>query len=441
MKLKLPRNYAVIGVIMSIMIACRKENPKDDTTIVPIQLPESTMFVSTFDSKAGTTVYVLDALNGSVVTKYYYAPDAKAGWSAVTAGNGLLYESSTNKINAIDMNTGKVLWTDFVTNLAKPILHNNIVYGVSANTQGTYTVYALDATKPTKTFLWQGKAIGETRPDQFRNVSPSLHYYNGVVFVLMNDVYIAALDANSGTVKWQANNDSSFSGYSFASLQNGFITINYNAIDAVSGVQLNIVTPPVIPPSFPQNTAQSSLDFLTKENAFITTRHFDASPGWSKSFLSMVDNATGTEKWNINVGGGFVNYDSISYVSNVWKDRILLRKIMYQGAGKYGVNSWDWHWLTDTNTGLTRVKIEDDGAGLTVSSYIVDSTLYLYKRYENTLHGLPYGNDTPPINYLLAVDLNTGKQKWNINKLLTGYTGTITTCIYTGGKGFSPTIL
>jgi outer membrane protein assembly factor BamB len=440
------RTKIILMAVATMLLAtagCKKENTgKDDADKPPVitQLPASAMFVSTYDSKSGTSIYVLNASTGEVTTKYQYAYDAKAKWSAVVAGNGLLYDISANKINAINMNTGKVLWTDSVNNLAKPILHNDIFYGVSANTQGTYTIYALDATKPTKTFLWQGKAIGETRPDRLTNRSPILNYYNGVLFALLNDSYIAALDANSGTVKWQANYNSSYWGYSFASLQNGFITIDYNAIDAVSGTQINMVIPPVIPPSFPQNTAKSEIDFLTKENSFVLTRHFDASPGWSKSFLSLVDSKTGTEKWHINVGGGYVNYDSISNVTYVWMDRILMKKVSYQGAGKYGVNSWDRHWLTDINTGFTRLNIEDDGMGLTESTYIVGSTMYLTKRFESTLYGLPYGGDTPPANFFLAVDLNTGKQKWNINKLLAGYTGRLSSCLYTGGKGYSSLI-
>jgi hypothetical protein len=441
MKTKTLRTNAImmtIATIMVVMGGCKKHNPKEDTEPVFTQLPESAMFVSTFDANAGTTIYVLDAATGTVMTKYKYQLDDKAGWSSVIAGNGFLYDISGNKINAINMNTGKVLWSDAVSNVATPVLHDDTFYGVSANNAGTYTVYALDATKPTKSFLWQAQVVGETRPQYFTGIGPTVAYYNGVVHVLMNGDYTAALDAKTGAVKWQINNTSSWLGYAFTSLQAGFITIDYTIIDAINGTQIATVAPPVIPPSFPQNHSQSSVALVTKESSFIETRHFDASPGWSKTYLSRVDNITGIEKWHINYGGGYVNYDSSGYVSQVWNNRVIIRKVQRQGAGKYGVTSYDSHWLTDINTGLTRLNLEDTGTGLTVSTYIVGSTMYLNKRYENTLHGLPYGNDSPPVDFFLAIDLNTGKQKWNINKLLAGYTGGVSSCVYTGGKGVSP---
>ena len=110
---------AVISLI-TIFTSCKKDNPK---TPEVIQLPETAMFVSTYDSNSGATIYLLNGATGSLTTKYNYPAQANINWTYAVAGNGFLYSLDNNKINAIDMTTGAVVWTDAVDNANVPVLH------------------------------------------------------------------------------------------------------------------------------------------------------------------------------------------------------------------------------------------------------------------------------------------------------------------------------
>jgi glucose dehydrogenase len=181
-------------------------------------------------------------------------------------------------------------------------------------------------------------------------------------------------------------------------------------------------------------------EYATKDTYFVNTTQFYTPPGFSLSFLSAVDKTTGAEKWRITYGSGQSSYDTTNNVTQAWNNKLLIKKIVFTGAGKYGVNSADSHWLIDINTGLTKLKIDDGNKGLTVANYIVGNTMYFNKRFESTLTGLPFGSTSPPANYFFAIDLSTGKQKWNNDKLFANYTGGVSSCVLVGDKGYSSNI-
>jgi hypothetical protein len=433
-----------VGATLLAVTSCKKENPAKDDGVKPpvvIQLPPSTMFVSTYNSKSGTSIYVLNASTGEVSTKYQYAYDAKAKWSAVAAGNGFLYDISANKVNAIAMNTGKVLWTDSVSSAMAPILHGDTFYGAYAINAGTYGIYALDATKPTKAYLWKTQITGETRPDYMTKLNPIIKYYNGVVYILMDRGYVTAVDANTGAIKWAISNTSRLvttSNYLFTSINNGLITSFNSIIDVNSGAQIAMATPPVIPPGPAPGSEVSFTEYAATDTYFIQTRQFDSPPGINRAFLSAVDKMSGAEKWRIAYGGGYVSTDSTNTITEVWNNKLVIRKRLTTSAGKYGSIFSDSHFMADVNTGATSLKIDDGGKGVTIANYIAGNTMFFYKINAPNLT-TPFNNQ-PAVSYLFAIDLSTGKQKWNNDKLVNNVDGSVSTCVFEGGKGYSQDI-
>src|ERR1700742_4238587 len=162
----LPVTLIIIAVSAIIIIAgCKKQQNSKNKP--PIVLPDSTLIVSTdsliingngFFNK--TIIYLLDAANGSLLTTYSYPPDAQSEWCIPLVGNGLLYAVENYKINAININTGAILWIDYINNdlTALPILHNDAFYGLYYDSGSEY-VYALDATKQSNTFLWKYQEV------------------------------------------------------------------------------------------------------------------------------------------------------------------------------------------------------------------------------------------------------------------------------------------
>ncbi|WP_374948207.1 PQQ-binding-like beta-propeller repeat protein [Mucilaginibacter sp.] len=423
MKIKSIHICVMVILSMVTIAGCKKDAPKTDTLAVA-PLPDSIMFVNTFDSKSGTTIYLLNAVNGSLSTKYNYPADPATTWSYPVAGNGFLYSLQNNKINAIDMKTGAVKWTDAVDNAAVPVLHDQTFYGVYRDNT-TFYVYALDATKSTKEYLWKYQVTG----------APSLiNYYNGVIYVSQDQTNLIALDANTGVLKWRLS-----TAYSLAALGDGIIMVGYTAVDASTGTAIGTIKPVAIPPAFGANTSNmiSSLQYATKDFYYVTSTHFNNPPGLSKTFLSAIDR-TGAEKWRIDYGGGQAVFDSSKYITQTWNNKLVIKKLQNTGAGKYGSSTTEAHQLINPTNGAIILKFDDDNKGATLSSYIANNTVYLHKRFESTLNGLP---STPPAaNYLLTIDLLTGKQKWSNDKLVDGYEGAVSSCVYAGGKGFSPLI-
>ncbi|RYE20808.1 MAG: hypothetical protein EOP45_10480 [Sphingobacteriaceae bacterium] len=427
MKLKMLRINTLImsmAFVIVIIAGCKKEHQKTDPPVVT-QLPDSVMFLNTFDSNSGTSIYVLNAITGLLTTKYTYPPEANTTWSYPVAGNGFLYSLQTGKINAINMNTGAVIWTDAISNVSVPVLHDQTFYGVYSENTTSYFVYALDATKPTKEYLWKYQVT----------IPPlQINYYNGIIYVSLDQMNLTALDAKTGILKWKTG-----TGYSLATLNEGIIMAGNTILDASSGTQIGTVGSPAIPPAFGTNTvvAQPALQYATKELYFVQNTHYNTPPGLSKLFLSAIDR-TGVENWRINYGGGQATYDTSNTITQSWKNKLIVKRFVNTGAGKYGYSTAENYRIIDINTGSVILKFDDDGKGKTVSSYIADNNMYFHKRFVSTLNGLP--STPPPANYLFTINLLTGKQKWSNDKLVESYDGSVSSCVFAGGKGFSPLI-
>jgi hypothetical protein len=452
MKIKLLPIAIILMTITALIIilpACKKQPTPDDKTDKPdqpafIQLADSTMFVTTLDtvnkSNLGTTVYVLNASTGALTTTYHYPYYPKTTWSYPAVGNGFLYTLENNKINAINKNTGVVLWTDTVNNFSVPVLHDDTFYGVYRISATSYGVYALDATKASKTYLWKYVATGGLSipfPSGAGNptVTPIIRYYNGTLYVSGDKQNLAALDPRTGVVKW-VRSTTTTALYSFAAINDGVIMAGNNIIDAATGNQIKTVTPAAVPPSYGAETRPiATAEYATKDLYLVKTYHFNNTPGVSTSFLSAVDRASGVEKWHINTGSGYVNFDTVNTVTNVWNNRLVVKHSVNFGAGKYGTGSVDNFRTLDINNGSLKVSFDDAGEGIVYESFIVNNTMFFHNVGVNI--GSFY---VPTVNYLYAIDLGTGKKKWTNDKLLAGYNDAVFSCVLASGKGFSPFI-
>lgn len=437
-------NAIIIALITiaSVWAGCKKDNPTEDSPKpyepVTTPLPDLAMFVNTFDSSSGTTTYLLNAATGAMLTKYTYPAQTDNKWCVPVAGNGYLYNITDRKIDAINMNTGIVAWTDEVTSINPPILHNDTFYGVYSNSNDSYGIYALDATKPSKTFLWKYEANKVTQSQYPGNINVEIKYYNGLLYVAAGYKNIAAIDAKTGVLKWQLN-AANYVTNSLIALNDGFVINEDKVFDAASGQQIWVAKPAAIPPTNAGIREQAQLAYVTQDTYFVTTIHTPATSGPRKFFLSAVDKVTGNEKWTTNYGGGFSNYDTLNTVTQVWNEQLLVKKLIYTGAGIYGANVEERYLLMDIRTGRINLTLSDTGAGTTSGAYIINNDIYFCKRWESPLHGY-FGPVSPPANYLFNNDLLSGKQKWNNSKLLEGYQGNTSSCVVVDGKAYSPLI-
>ena len=431
---------AIVSV-MIVIAGCKKENPDKDIDTPPVftEMPDTVMFVTTLDSvttsSLGTTIYVLNASTGSLATKYHYPYDPNTTWCHPAAGNGFLYTLENHRINALNMNTGEILWTDTVNNYGIPVLHDDTFFGIYQVNSTSYGVYALDATKPSKAFLWKYELNGSP-PYPFPTIQnqpliPNIKYYNGTLY-LPQGASLLALDAKMGTLKWEissVNNDS----FSLAALEHGVIMLGNTAIDAATGTTILSASPAnVLPVYGPQTIQQAELVYSTNELYFVKTIHFNTPA--STSFLSAVDRASGEAKWVISFGEGYTGWDTFNVIQQVWKNHLVVKSGV-KSSSKYGTLVAENFWLLAISNGSEKLNFNDTEQGNDMESYIVNNTMYFHK-ISSTLGPVT----VPHINYLYAIDLNTGKQKWNNDKLLVDYNGDVYSCVFTAGKGHSPFI-
>ncbi|MBG6233831.1 outer membrane protein assembly factor BamB [Pedobacter sp. CAN_A7] len=430
---------------MIIIAGCKKENPEKDNTDTPVfaQLPDSVMFVSTLDtitkSNLGTTIYVLNASTGSLITKYHYPYHQNTTWSYPAAGNGFLYSLENKKINAINMNTGEVLWTDTVDNLTVPVLHDDTFYGVYRENNTSYAVYALDAKKPSNDYIWKYKLTrlpltfppGVDNPPLYPIIKYDVRYYNGTIYITADKIHLVALDAITGVLKWEISTNNTAL-YSLAALNKGVIIAGKDVIDAASGTKIWSASPANVPLVPGTQTVQAEIAYATIELYFVKTYHFNTPE--STSFLSAVDRATGEDVWTINFGGGYSSWDTVNTVEKVWNNQLIVKNGI-KSSSKYGTNIAENFRLLNIGSGSIKLSFDDIGKGNDLESFIVNNTMYFHKANNNL--GPFY---SPPVNYLYAIDLFTGKQKWNNDKLLAGYSGSVFSCVFAAGKGFSPFI-
>ena len=391
--------------VIAIIAGCKKNNdPQKDNNKKSIVLPDSTMFVSkdtlTINSNGyfyTTTIYLLDAAKGSSVATYSYPPDAKSLWCIPLVGNGFLYAVESNKINAININTGAVLWTDSVNNDPLPILHNDTFYGVYFNTGVDY-VYALDATKQSNTFLWKYQEASD-------GSDYSVNYYNGIVYISKftnTGSNLTALDAKTGTVKWMINGP-----YSVSSINNGIILVGNMIIDAASGGQIATV---------PTSLGPAYSIFYASQNLFFTYSRT------SQLNVNAYNITTDALKWTVNAGA--INNDTTKSIAQmqIWNNQLIAETqntvyatIGYQGSiqpiyNGYTLNAWD------ISTGQQKWN--------NVPNFVSDFLIV-----NNTLYAEP----------IAAFDLYTGKKKWSWSNLyINYYDGSVSNmCVFASGKAYS----
>jgi len=432
----------IITILCIALSGCKKSNDlsnkpqqKGNTTPV-ITLPDSAMFVGTTDSNK-TTIYLLDARTGSLVTKYNYPADALSNWCVPMAGNGFLYDVENDKINAVNMNTGVVLWTDSVKNYspASTILHNNTFYGFySTGTAGatipSYVVYALDATKKSNTFLWKYQA------SNLATISISVKYYNGIIYIT-DYGYVVALDAKTGALKWTISNNV----YSLSSINNGVIIAGNTILDAATGNQTATVPPSPLIPSVGGNQT-SFVIYVSQDLFFVKTDQNPALSGSTSYFLSAIDRLTGANKWTVNSGGyasgiQAVSGDTSTNIEQVWNNELIVRTLYSEDFGRYGGSTSMSFGALDINTGLYKSTYNVEGTD--INYFITNNTMYCSgdNNYNPYINQFP---KNPVTNYLYAINLFTGAQKWNNDKLLSGYGGPVYLCVYSSGNGYSPYI-
>ncbi|TSJ36496.1 PQQ-like beta-propeller repeat protein [Mucilaginibacter corticis] len=412
----------LITIITSIVAlsACEKERPKE-RSLGAVPLPDSAVFVTTIDTK-GINIFVLNASNGELNTKYNYPSTPNTTWCYPAAGNGLLYSLEDHQIRAIDPKTGTELWTDAVDNATVPILHEDTFFGFTGS-----QLYAMDAIKASAKPLWTYAMAGGPA---------DLRYANGILYVC-KDKHIVALDAKTGAEKWGLSNGP----YALGALNSGIIISGLMTIDATSGNELGTVTPPLIPFKSDEDVSYPTLDYATMELSFVSTRHYGPSH-YGRGYLSAVQKSSGAEKWRRTYGEGIGSYDTTNVVNQIWHNQLLITKTVITGAGKYGYTLAENHWMADMNTGALTLNLNDGGKGITEVGFILNNTLYLQKRSTPTLNGLPSPSpgDYTNASFLYAIDLLTGKVKWDASKILEGYDGFVHNCVFAGGKGYGALI-
>jgi len=447
------RSILLLLIPALFLAACKKDKVihKTDNNKPTVTLPDEVMFVGTQNTDSNKyTIYLLNAATGQLVTRYNYPGDGHSNFCKPFARNGLLYDVQRDKISAITMNTGVVLWTDTVdmnTDEASIILHDDTFYGITLNHDGTSGgdfVYALDATKKSNSFLWKTLlALGGN------GYNTPINYYNGIVYVTdMDGSGLTALDAKTGAVKWNITSNSS--SYSLALLNNGIIIADHTIIDAVSGSQIVTVTDPAIPPIAAGATqTSSSLSYVTSDRYFVETTQAAGALQWS--FLSAVDRATGTEKWRADFGS--VTWDGANRTETVKSIRFILNNklIVEEFTETYSAPTGGWgsgfpvfvsrtggFSTLDINTGLF-----EGIAGGEIN--IADGFIQNDDNGNIVVNNIMYGNYSPlagnSIN-VYATDLSTGQLKWHSTPL--SYSGIygVFTCLFSRSqnKAYSPYI-
>jgi hypothetical protein len=407
------------------IVGCKKKDRIEEPAPVSVDLPEAPLFVNTFDLTTGATIYVLNSSDGKLNGKLTYPVKSGTTWTSVAAGNGFLYRFDDYSINAINMNTGLITWTDAVNNSVMPILHDHTFFGVSGNASAAYQVYALEATKSSADYRWTYTV----------NTSPlEVKYYNGMLYVLLEAKHLAVLNAQTGT---QMFDISATAPYSLKALNNGFIMAGNTIVDANTGTQLNQVTSPAIPLTYGAKTyVEWSLDYVTKDLYFISTLHADSSTLLATKFISAVDRATGNVKWTYKYDGGFASaYGVYNTIDQVWKDQLVVKNNQ-NTSDKIHTMAHERFWMLDINTGSAK-NIYNDYAGFGKnSSGFISNNIHFFSQVAGT------GNVFAPASgsSLFAVDLVNTKQVWRDDQLLKGYAGAVSICLFKGGQGFSPLI-
>lgn len=411
----------VTALIIVITAGCKKDRASSSEK-PNIPMPDSTMFVGTGNGDT-TIIYLLNAANGSLVKKYSYRHNKQVDSYIPLVGNGFLYLIENTKINALNINTGAVMWSDSVKSATwmHTILHDDTFYGLSTIYYNSMAVYAMDATKQTNTFLWQ-----YTLGSSYANTTTNITYYNGLVYISTNrsstEGGLTVLDAKTGTVKWTLNTPCSV-----ASLKNGIITSENNLIDATTSTVIGTVPSSLV---LSNATQTASIIYANKDLFFTRVSRY---ANYTTTFkLNAYDVATNALKWSIKGGGYSVGYDTTIAVDQILNNQPIIKTDIGITTGIYGYVYHTIYSALDLNTGTEKWSY---GAGFRGQNFQVDNTMYSCGTFTlNLAAGLPASST------ITAADLNTGKIKWTNNNLYFSIGGSVAACISVKGKGYSSEI-
>ncbi|QJD94633.1 PQQ-binding-like beta-propeller repeat protein [Mucilaginibacter robiniae] len=429
--MKIP--YLIILCILLSLLSCKKDKvvkPDPEKPVSAVPLPDSVLFVNTVDQTSGATVlFVLNAATGASVTKYTYPADAGTTWSYPVTGNDLLYTLQTHKINAINMATGKLVWTDALNNALTPILHQQTFFGVKQENTTSYEAYALDATRQTNDFLWKYKLPGA--PVQ-------LNYYNGVVYVLTDVTHLTALDAKTGTAKWSV---AAAAPLSLNAINDGAFIAGNTIYNAATGVIIGTAGTINIPLFYGAGTiVRSQLLYATPTVCYIKTGHYRPSAysgyDFNQDFLSVVDIASGTEKQRIKFGEGYILVPTTNVITQMWNNKLIISQTHSETAKFYGYLASSRYGILPADLSSELVTFEQEQRGVSSEYLIAGNRIFYFKVYWPASGITPFVPGTP--NLFLSVNLLTGQQQWSSDKSFDDTKGpAMSACVYTGGKGFS----
>ncbi|WCT13432.1 PQQ-binding-like beta-propeller repeat protein [Mucilaginibacter jinjuensis] len=425
--------FLLISITLSTF-SCKKDGKKPDPDPVSaVSLPDSSLFVNTLDPTAGTTViYVINAATGAYVNKYAYPADAGTTWSYPVAGNNLLYTLQNTKINAIDINTGKVVWTDAVNNVLTPILHQQTFFGVKKDNAAVYEVYALDATKQTSDFSWKYGLPGA--PVQ-------INYYNDGVYIATDATHLTMLDAKTGSVKWSI---ATASPISFNAINDGVFIAGNVIYNASTGKQTGTAGTVDIPLFYgPGTIVKSQLLYATPTVCYIKTSHYRpevyAGYDFNQDFLSEVDIASGTEKQRSKFSDGYILVPNTNTITQRWNDKLIVSQYHMQPAKFDGSYISDRYGSIPADLSAEPFFFESEYSGRSSNYFIAGNIMYYFKVFLPATGINPFAPTTA--NQFLAINLLTGKKQWSNDKSFEGYKGwPMAGCVYTSGRGYSPFI-
>ena len=415
-----------------LLFSCKKNKikPEPENPIGNVPLPDSLLYVNTVDHSSGTSaVYVLNAATGASITKYAYPIDAGTTWSYPVAGNKLLYTLQTDKINAINMSTGKLVWTDAISNVITPILHQQTFYGVKQENTTLYQAYALNATQQTNDFLWKYKLPGA--PLQ-------ISYYNEVVYVLTDATHLTALDAKSGVAKWSV---AAAAPLLLNAINDGVFIAGNTIYNAATGTPIGTAGSVNIPLYYGAGTiVRSQLLYANPTVCFVKTGHYQPNSNsgvdFNQDFLSVVDIASGAEKQRVKFGEGYVLVPNSNMVIQAWNDKLIVSQSHTEPAKFYGTYASDRYGIIPSNLSSDLIAFEQQQSGRSSEYTIAGNMMYYFKVFLPPSGIIPFTPTTA--NQFLAVNLLTGKQQWSSDTNFGNNRGWgMAACIYAGGKGFS----
>lgn len=412
--------YLITLSVLISLAGCKKEKNQPAVTAFNklITLPDSTVFVggSLGDS---TVIYALNGSSGALIARYGYR-GGTSDWCLPFAGNNILYAARYNSFKALNIKTGAIMWTDSLKSYSssRPILHDDTFYGAYASSSGSgFTIYALDATKQSNTFLWQ-YPLSTSGGVDFNN--EYIKYYNGLVYIKGSSSLIA-LDAKTGMLKFTINASCSLS-----ALNNGIIISGNSLIDATTGIQ-TFAAPLSL---FVSNSNQStSLAYVT-ENMFltkVTNQIVGSSNSASTSTLNFYDRSTNLLKWSIDGGYSAFGYDTTKTINQIYNNQVIMKTAIniYTKDGTYSRISYSGY---EINTGHLKWSYAAgyDGQTFTVGNMQYSAGAVIINNYY-----------APTPASVVAADLNTGTIRWSNNKLYINFLTYDATCLYTAGKSYA----